>query len=62
MKESLISAIGHTPLVKIGNLYAKLECMNPGGSSKDRAALAMILDAEAKGVLQTGGLRLRILQ
>ena len=55
MKESLIAAIGQTPLVKIGNLYAKLECMNPGGSSKDRAALAMILDAEAKGVLQTGG-------
>ena len=55
MKESLISAIGNTPLVKIGNVYAKLECMNPGGSSKDRAALAMILAAEADGSLCPGG-------
>ena len=53
--ETLISAIGHTPLVKIGNLYAKIEAFNPGGSSKDRAALAMILDAEERGILQKGG-------
>ena len=55
MKQSLIYAIGNTPLVKIGNIYAKLECVNPGGSSKDRAALAMILAAEANGSLQPGG-------
>ena len=53
--ENLISAIGHTPLVKIGNLYAKIEAFNPGGSSKDRAALSMILDAEERGILQKGG-------
>ena len=53
--ENLISAIGNTQLVKIGNLYCKLECFNPGGSSKDRAALSMILDAEEKGLLQPGG-------
>ncbi len=53
--EDLISAIGGTPLVKIGNLYAKIEAFNPGGSSKDRAALAMILDAEERGLLQPGG-------
>lgn len=53
--ENLTAAIGNTPLVKIGNVYAKVEAFNPGGSSKDRAALAMILDAEARGVLQPGG-------
>ena len=55
LHENLISAIGKTPLVKIGNLYAKIEAFNPGGSSKDRAALAMISDAEERGVLQKGG-------
>ena len=54
-QENLISVIGNTPLVKIGNCLCKLECFNPGGSSKDRAALAMILDAEEKGLLQQGG-------
>ena len=53
--EDLISAIGDTPLVKIGKLYAKIEAFNPGGSSKDRAALAMILDAEERGLLKKGG-------
>ena len=51
----LTSAIGKTPLVKIGNLCAKLECFNPGGSSKDRVALAMIADAEERGALTRGG-------
>ena len=53
--ETLTAAVGHTPLVKIGNLYCKLECMNPAGSSKDRAALFMILDAEERGLLKPGG-------
>jgi len=53
--ENLISVIGNTPLVKIGNCWCKLECFNPGGSSKDRAALAMIMDAEEKGLLKKGG-------
>ena len=53
--DTLTAAMGRTPLAKIGNLYAKLECFNPGGSSKDRVALAMILDAEEKGLLQQGG-------
>lgn len=55
MFKDMTAAIGKTPLVKIGNLYCKLECFNPGGSSKDRAALAMILDAEERGVLKQGG-------
>ena len=53
--KDLSGTIGNTPLVKIGNLYCKLECFNPGGSAKDRAALAMILDAEERGALQKGG-------
>ena len=56
--------IGNTPLQRLTNieekeglcakLLAKLECFNPGGSTKDRAALAMIEDAEARGVLKPG--------
>lgn len=55
--------IGDTPLVKLKKLsevlkrdvYVKVESMNPGGTGKDRAALAMILDAEEKGLLPKGG-------
>ncbi len=50
--------IGHTPLLQIGEeparILAKLECCNPGGSVKDRVALAMVLDAEEKGLLGPG--------
>lgn len=55
------SLIGSTPLVKLTKLsalvgkgreiYVKMECMNPGGTGKDRAALRMIQDAEACGAL-----------
>lgn len=55
--------IGNTPLLKISKLnqsdaevVAKVEYFNPGGSAKDRVGLAMILDAEEKGLLQPGGL------
>ena len=60
----LTELIGHTPLLKLNrlskkyqaqaSLLAKLECFNPGGSVKDRVALAMIEDAEQKGLLQPG--------
>ena len=54
--------VGHTPMLRLGRLvdagsaelYAKLEFLNPGGSVKDRAALGMILDAEARGLLKPG--------
>ena len=54
--------IGTTPLVKLNklvslkraNIYAKLECFNPGGSVKDRIALAMVEDAEKRGILKPG--------
>ena len=55
------SLIGRTPLIKLTKLsallgdgrsiYVKMECMNPGGTGKDRAALRMIQDAEACGAL-----------
>jgi cysteine synthase A len=56
--ESILETIGKTPVVKINrmfdsskNVWIKLEKANPGGSIKDRIALAMIEDAEAKGLL-----------
>ncbi len=58
---SVTELIGGTPLLHLGNIereqalaatvLAKLECMNPAGSAKDRVALAMIEDAEASGRL-----------
>jgi cysteine synthase B len=61
---SLESAIGNTPLLRLRSLtkslpdgvelYAKAEHLNPGGSVKDRAALAMILDGEKRGLLSPG--------
>ena len=54
--------VGHTPMLRLTRLapepsaavFAKLEFLNPGGSIKDRAALGMILDAEARGLLHPG--------
>ena len=56
--------IGNTPLLELWGLseklslqsriLAKLECFNPGGSAKDRVALSMIRDAEARGILTEG--------
>jgi cysteine synthase A len=61
--DSVLDAIGHTPLIKLRAaseatgcaIYGKAEFMNPGGSVKDRAALAIIRDAEASGALRPGG-------
>ena len=63
--ESALELVGETPLLKLNrfaekigvvnaNLYGKLEYLNPTGSVKDRAALAMIKDAEEKGILKEG--------
>lgn len=58
---SMDMLVGNTPLVELkiadvsARILAKLECFNPGGSVKDRVALAMIRDAESRGVLQPGG-------
>jgi cysteine synthase A len=55
--------VGHTPLARLievaepgsAEVWVKLEGQNPGGSIKDRTALGMILDAEARGLLEPGG-------
>jgi cysteine synthase A len=59
----MAAAIGHTPLIRLRRaseatgctILGKAEFMNPGGSVKDRAGLAIIQDAEARGVLKPGG-------
>jgi cysteine synthase A len=60
--DNILGTIGNTPVVKINKLFSddinvwiKLERANPGHSIKDRIALAMIEDAEKKGVLKPGG-------
>ena len=64
VKKQLTELIGHTPLLELERLekahntqariIAKLEYFNPGGSVKDHIALAMIEDAEKRGVLKEG--------
>jgi len=62
--DNVIEAIGHTPLIKLRRaseetgctILGKAEFMNPGGSVKDRAALAIVKDALARGVLKPGGM------
>ncbi len=61
--DGLVGAIGHTPLIRLRRaseatgctILGKAEFMNPGGSVKDRAGLAIIVDAERRGVLKPGG-------
>jgi cysteine synthase A len=62
-QDDLAQAIGNTPLIKLRRasdatgcvILGKAEFMNPGGSVKDRAGLAIILDAEERGTLKAGG-------
>ncbi|WP_140909167.1 cysteine synthase A [Cognatiluteimonas lumbrici] len=61
LHDSILDTIGRTPVVRLQRmaprgveLYAKVEAFNPGGSVKDRLALAIILDAEARGDLKPG--------
>lgn len=61
MFDDIVAAIGETPMVRLGrlhpegNLVAKVESLNPGGSIKDRIGIAMIERAEAAGLLEPGG-------
>ncbi len=65
IKQNITEVIGNTPLLRISNLekehqidaqlLVKYEAMNPGGSSKDRPGLAMVLEAEQNGSLKKGG-------
>jgi len=51
---TLLDAIGNTPLIRIENVYAKLESLNPSGSIKDRVALEIVEAAEREGQLKEG--------
>ena len=63
VRKGFVDLVGNTPLVRLNKvsdatgceILGKCEFMNPGGSVKDRAALAIILDAEEKGFLRPGG-------
>ena len=63
INQDVIGAIGRTPLIKLKKaseltgctILGKAEFMNPGGSIKDRAALAIVQDAVARGLLKPGG-------
>lgn len=63
INNNFVEAIGNTPLIKLNypskitgcNIYGKAEFLNPGGSIKDRAAKAIILDAIKDGKLKNGG-------
>jgi cystathionine beta-synthase len=60
---NILESIGSTPLIRLNRsvahlapaIYAKVESFNPGGSSKDRVALRMIVEAESEGLLGPGG-------
>jgi cysteine synthase len=63
LRDGFLGSIGKTPLIRLQRASAatgctilgKAEFLNPGGSVKDRAALAIVRDAEAKGLLRPGG-------
>jgi cysteine synthase len=63
IKRGFVGAVGNTPLIRLNSfsdetgceILGKAEFLNPGGSVKDRAALYIIQDAEAKGLLKPGG-------
>ena len=63
LRQGFLDSIGHTPLIRLTRaseatgceILGKAEFLNPGGSVKDRAALAIIEDAEARGLLRPGG-------
>jgi cysteine synthase A len=61
LHDSILDTIGNTPVIRLRRmspahvtLYAKAESFNPGGSVKDRLAIAIVLDAEARGLLKPG--------
>ena len=63
IRNDFLATVGNTPLIKLRkaseqtgcNILGKAEFMNPGGSVKDRAAKAIVLDAEKRGLLKPGG-------
>jgi cysteine synthase A len=63
VRDGFIGSIGNTPLIRLEgpskatgcNILGKAEFLNPGGSVKDRAAIAIVRDAERRGLLRPGG-------
>src|SRR5438105_5562114 len=63
MHENILQSVGRTPLVRLRKvteglsvpIYVKVESSNPGGSIKDRVAVAMVAEAERRGELRAGG-------
>lgn len=63
LRNGFVPTVGDTPLLRLRRasertgceIYGKAEFLNPGGSVKDRAALAIVLDAERRGLLRPGG-------
>src|SRR5512138_3897704 len=63
IRDGFVPTIGHTPLIRLRRaseatgceILGKAEFLNPGGSVKDRAALAIVNDAERRGALRAGG-------
>src|SRR6266853_211020 len=63
IRDGFVGSVGNTPLIKLRRaseetgctILGKAEFLNPGGSVKDRAALAIIKDAEERGLLRPGG-------
>ncbi len=64
VRDGFIGSIGNTPLIRLEgpskatgcNILGKAEFLNPGGSVKDRAAIAIVRDAELRGLLRPGGM------
>ena len=64
IKNNFIESVGNTPLIRLKaaseitgcNIYGKAEYLNPGGSVKDRAALALVKDAQEKKLISEGGI------
>src|SRR5262245_39686802 len=64
IRDGFLGTIGNTPLIRLRKaseltgctILGKAEFLNPGGSVKDRAALAIVNDAEAKGLIRPGGI------
>lgn len=62
-RQGFLDSIGHTPMIRLRKaseitgceIFGKAEFLNPGGSVKDRAALAIIQDAESRGLIRPGG-------
>ena len=54
VNQNILQIIGQTSLIKVGNIFAKLETTNPSGSVKDRMVGFMVEKAEAKGELKPG--------